>query len=156
MNKHVLNHIHSPGPKKILACDGGGILGLMSVEILAKIEADLRAARNEPNLVLADYFDFVCGTSTGAIIAACISSVMSIDTIRQFYLDSGKQMFDKASVLKRLKYSYNDEPLAKLLREALNEQLGESPAIDTKDNFEFERQVEFSRSNSLLDMRRKR
>ncbi len=28
-------------------------------------------------------------------------------------------------------------------------------AIDTKDNFEFERQIEFSRSNSLLDMRRK-
>jgi hypothetical protein len=28
-------------------------------------------------------------------------------------------------------------------------------AIDTKDNFEFERQIEFSRSNLLLDMRRK-
>lgn len=116
MNKHVLNRIQSPGPIKILACDGGGILGLMSVEILAKIEADLRAARNEPNLVLSDYFDFVCGTSRGAIIAACISSGMSIDTIPEFYLDSGKQMFGKASVLKRLKYSYNDEPLAKLLR----------------------------------------
>jgi patatin-like phospholipase/acyl hydrolase len=127
-NPRVLNHIHSPGPKKILACDGGGILGLMSVEILANIEADLRVARNEPDLVLADYFDFVCGTSTGAIIAACISSGMSMDTIRQFYLDSGKQMFDKASVLKRLKYSYNDEPLAKLLREALDKQLGETDA----------------------------
>ena len=29
-------------------------------------------------------------------------------------------------------------------------------AIDTKDNFEFERQIEFSRSNSLLDRGRKR
>jgi uncharacterized protein len=128
MNKKVEERIKSTGPKKILACDGGGILGLMSVEILAKIEADLRTARNEPDLVLADYFDFVCGTSTGAIIAACISSGMSIDTIRQFYLDSGKQMFDKASVLKRLKYSYNDEPLAKLLRQAFDEQLEEKDA----------------------------
>jgi len=34
-----------PGPKKILACDGGGILGLMSTEILAKLESDLRARR---------------------------------------------------------------------------------------------------------------
>ena len=69
MNQQVLNKIQSAGQKKILACDGGGILGLMSVEILAKLEADLRTRLQKPNLVLADYFDFVCGTSTGAIIA---------------------------------------------------------------------------------------
>jgi patatin-like phospholipase/acyl hydrolase len=51
-----------------------------------------------------------------------------MDKIRQFYLDSGKQMFDKASLLKRLKYSYNDEPLAKLLKEALDKQLQETDA----------------------------
>ena len=128
MNKKVEERIQFPGPKKILTCDGGGILGLMSVEILTKIETDLRIANNKPDLVLADYFDFVCGTSTGAIIAACISSGMSMDTIRQFYLASGKQMFDKASVLKRLQYSYNDEPLAKLLREAFDKQLNEKDA----------------------------
>src|SRR5512137_394396 len=103
MNQNVEERIQSPGPKKILACDGGGILGLMSVEILAKIEADLRAACNKPDLVLADYFDFVCGTSTGAIIAACISSGMSTAQIRAFYVGSGKQMFDKASIFKRLR-----------------------------------------------------
>jgi patatin-like phospholipase/acyl hydrolase len=32
--------IKSQGKKKILCCDGGGILGLMSIEILAKIEKD--------------------------------------------------------------------------------------------------------------------
>ena len=37
--------ITAPGPKKILACDGGGILGLMSVEILARLEADLRSEK---------------------------------------------------------------------------------------------------------------
>jgi len=97
------------GPKKILACDGGGILGLMSVEILAKIEAELRGAFDRPQLVLADYFDFVCGTSTGAIIAACISAGMSVATIRDFYVSSGAQMFDKAALVKRLRYDYNSE-----------------------------------------------
>ena len=53
-------------PKKILACDGGGILGLISVEILLKLESDLRAKTDNPKLVLADFFDFACGTSTGA------------------------------------------------------------------------------------------
>lgn len=123
MNQQVLNKMQSTGQKKILACDGGGILGLMSVEILAKLEADLRTRLQKPNLVLADYFDFVCGTSTGAIIASCISTGMSIDQIRTFYTASGQQMFDKASLLKRLQYSYNDEPLAKKLREELDKAL---------------------------------
>ena len=129
MNQNVVNRIQSPGPKKILACDGGGILGLMSVEILLKIEEELRKKLGKgPDFVLADYFDFVCGTSTGAIIATCISSGMSMARIRQFYLDSGKQMFDKASLFKRLQYNYNSEPLAKLLKEALDTQLKESDA----------------------------
>jgi patatin-like phospholipase/acyl hydrolase len=119
VNSVVANRIKAPGPKKILACDGGGIRGLMSVEILAKLEADLRAKLGKPNLVLADWFDFVCGTSTGAIIATCISAGMSVDQIRQFYLDSGKEMFEKASLLKRLQYKYEDEPLALKLKEAL-------------------------------------
>jgi len=33
---------------------------------------------------------------------------------------------------------------------------GADYAIDTKENFEFERQISFCRSNSLIDMRRKR
>jgi len=74
MTQTLEQRIKSPGPKKILSCDGGGILGLMSVEILARLEADLRAETGKPDLLLCDYFDFVCGTSTGAIIAACIST----------------------------------------------------------------------------------
>jgi uncharacterized protein len=114
------------GPKKILACDGGGIRGLMSVEILARIEADVRAAHGRPDMVLADFFDFTCGTSTGAIIAACVSAGMSMDAIRAFYVGSGKDMFDKAFLLKRLNYQYNDEPLAKKLRSELGRALGKT------------------------------
>lgn len=124
MQEKLLARMQSPGPKKILACDGGGILGLMSVEILVKLEADLRTHLGKPKLVLADWFDFVCGTSTGAIIAACISAGMSMKMIRAFYVSSGEQMFDKASVFKRLRYSYNDEPLAAKLRTELNRALG--------------------------------
>lgn len=124
MNEQLLAGLQPTGPKKILACDGGGILGLMTVEILAKLEGDLRAKLAKPDLVLADWFDFVCGTSTGAIIAASISAGMSMEQIRAFYVDSGEQMFDKAFVLKRLRYSYNDEPLAAKLRAELNRALG--------------------------------
>ncbi len=122
----ILERIEAKGPKKILACDGGGILGLMSVEILARIESDLRTSTGKPNLVLADWFDFVCGTSTGAIIATCISLGMSTDQLRKFYLDSGPMMFEKSSLTKRLRYSYTDEPLARMLREQINKAVGRS------------------------------
>ena len=124
MSDKLKIRITSPGPKKILSCDGGGILGLISVEILAKLEADLRIQYKKPDLVLADWFDFICGTSTGAMIAACISTGMSMDTIRKFYVDGGNQMFDKAFIIKRLYYSYNDEPLAETLKKELNQALG--------------------------------
>lgn len=124
INEIVARRITSPGPKKILSCDGGGILGLMSVEILARLEADLRRETANPQLLLCDYFDFVCGTSTGAIIAACIAAGMSTERIRKFYLDSGRQMFDKASLLERLHYDYRDEPLARKLRTEFAAQLG--------------------------------
>ena len=124
MQERLRERIAAPGAKKILACDGGGILGMMSVEILGTIERDLRRLTGNPQLVLADWFDFTCGTSTGAIIAACIACGMSVDQVRQFYVDSGKDMFDKASLLKRLRYSYNDEPLARMLQTELDRALG--------------------------------
>jgi patatin-like phospholipase/acyl hydrolase len=124
MSQTILERIEAPGPKKILACDGGGILGLMSVEILAKIEAELRAKMGNADLVLADWFDFVCGTSTGAIIATCVSLGMPVQQIRDFYLQSGPLMFEKASIVKRLRYAYTDEPLAKLLRQQINRAVG--------------------------------
>lgn len=114
--------IRSKGSKKILAMDGGGIRGMMSVEILAGIEDMLRRELNKgSDFVLADYFDFVAGTSTGAIIAACIAAGMSMARIRQFYEESGVEMFDKASLLKRLHYKYNDDNLTRKLQSELGD-----------------------------------
>ena len=130
MNEALVTRMQSPGPKKILSCDGGGILGLISVEILAKMEDDLRAKLGRgTEFVLADYFDFVCGTSTGAIIAACIAAGMSMARIRQFYVENGQDMFDKAFWLKRLNYQYNDEPLARKLRGELGKALGDDATL---------------------------
>ena len=118
MNEKLIARMKSPGPKKILALDGGGIRGMMTVEVLAEIEALLRKklARGA-DFVLADYFDFVAGTSTGAIIAACVSTGMKVSDIRAFYISSGEEMFDKASLLKRFRYKYEDEKLAAKMQE---------------------------------------
>jgi patatin-like phospholipase/acyl hydrolase len=110
-----------PAPqKKLLALDGGGIRGMMSVEVLASIEALLqrRLGRGD-DFVLADYFDYIAGTSTGAIIATCLSLGMRVDDVRKFYIDSGPAMFNRASFLKKLRFKFEDEPLAKKLQEVV-------------------------------------
>lgn len=112
--------IRATGPKKMLCCDGGGIRGLISVEILSAMEDALRSKLGKgPDFVLADFFDYVCGTSTGGVIAVCISMGMPMSRVRAFYEASGKQMFDKASLFDRLRFKFNDEPLARKLREEL-------------------------------------
>jgi hypothetical protein len=109
--------IRSPGPKKILALDGGGIRGMISVEILAKMEDLLRKQHgNDKGFVLADYFDYIAGTSTGAIVATALSLGWSVDKVKSFYVNSGAQMFDKASLLQKFKYSYEDTALKKMLQ----------------------------------------
>ena len=112
------------GPRKLLAMDGGGIRGVMTLEVLEKIESELqkRLGRGD-DFVLADYFDYVAGTSTGAIIATCLSLGMRIDAIRKFYVESGPAMFDKTNLLRRyFRNKFHDEKLAAKLREVISQQ----------------------------------
>lgn len=103
----------SQRPHKILTLDGGGIRGAMTVEILAEIESIV--APNERQS-LSDYFDYISGTSTGAILAAGLSLGWRVDKLREFYEEQGHAMFDKASLIRRLRYRYDDEPLAQLIQ----------------------------------------
>jgi uncharacterized protein len=113
--------LQKTGARKLLACDGGGIRGIISVEILAKIEADLRTSSGKPELVLADYFDYVAGTSTGAIIATLIALGFSTEQIRDFYLKSGAEMFEKAKLWERFRTKFRDDKLSAMMRDIVGE-----------------------------------
>ena len=54
--------------KTILALDGGGVRGIIAIAFLERIEALFTEHAGAP-VRLADRFDLVGGTSTGAIIA---------------------------------------------------------------------------------------
>lgn len=104
-------------PYRLLALDGGGIRGLISLGILREIEALLqRQLGRDDSFVLADYFDYVGGTSTGAIIATCISLGWRVERIQHFYEVGGADMFDRAGLLRRFRYKFEDEKLAATLR----------------------------------------
>jgi hypothetical protein len=117
----LIERIERPGPRKLLAIDGGGIRGVLALEVLQKIENLLRAQSKKPDLRLGHYFDYIAGTSTGGVIAAGLSIGMSVGEILQFYVEAGKQMFVKANLIRRLHYKFEDEPLAKLLREVFGQ-----------------------------------
>ena len=79
-------HLFGPGPKRILALDGGGVRGALTVAFLERIETVLRA-RHGKTFRLGDYFDLIGGTSTGAIIAGALALGREIADVKQFYLE---------------------------------------------------------------------
>src|SRR4030095_12287416 len=111
------------GPRKLLALDGGGIRGVITLEVLAEIERQLKEKlRRGDDFVLADYFDYIAGTSTGAIIATCPALGMHVNEIAQFYKDSGPAMCDKANLIQRFKQGkFHDKKLALQLQQLIGE-----------------------------------
>jgi len=55
----------------ILSIDGGGIRGILPATFLSALETRLQQAKNDPNVRLSDFFDFITGTSTGGLLT-CI------------------------------------------------------------------------------------
>jgi uncharacterized protein len=102
-------------PKRLLAIDGGGLRGALSLEILAAIETGLRDHYHKPDLVLADYFDYVAGTSTGAIIAAALALGQPVDEVRKRYESLGRKVFAARFLPMRLSSRYKDQPLRREL-----------------------------------------
>jgi hypothetical protein len=94
----------------------------MTLEVLAKIESLLAEATGRGSAFrLSDFFDYIAGTSTGAIIAAGLARGMSAQELLTFYQQTGPAMFDKAFLLQRLKTLYKSEPLAKELQKTFGE-----------------------------------
>ena len=107
-------------PYKLLALDGGGIRGAMTLEVLLALQEMLqRELKRDDSFVLADYFDYVAGTSTGAIIATFVSLGWRIENILKFYVEAGPAMFSKAGVLRRFRYKFEDEKLAEMLKKQM-------------------------------------
>jgi uncharacterized protein len=115
---NLLNRYQKEQPRKILSLDGGGIRGVLTLEILLELENQLKSALGkDDSFRLSDYFDYIGGTSTGAIIASGLSIGLTVKQLIDFYDQKGEAMFDKAFLLKRVKYFYNEGPLMEALKE---------------------------------------
>ncbi|MBL8549145.1 MAG: patatin-like phospholipase family protein [Hyphomonadaceae bacterium] len=84
------------GPKRILALDGGGVKGVLTLGMLRVLEAELRRRSGDKNLVLSDYYDLIGGTSTGAIIASGLALGYAADEMIDMYRKMGPDVFGKS------------------------------------------------------------
>lgn len=122
MNYRKLNrdeHLCNNGQaKRILALDGGGIRGVLSLGILKKIEDLLRTRHGgSEEFRLSHYFDLIAGTSTGAIIAAALAQGWTVKQIHEKYNELGLDVFEK-SFLRHgyLRAKYDEEKLINHLK----------------------------------------
>ena len=111
--KSLLNRYQDDRPRRLLALDGGGVRGLITLGILQKIEVMIR---EKAGLSLCEYFDYIGGTSTGAIIAASLARGMTTADLIKFYQSYGREMFDPAALLERYKYLHTADPLIQQLK----------------------------------------
>ncbi len=116
---------------RILSIDGGGIRGIIPAAVVVYIENRIQRITKNPDARVADYFDFIAGTSTGGILTStylCPASQESGQRYRfsaeealRFYLEKGNYIFsadlwDKfVSMGGIMKARYPHQPLEKML-----------------------------------------
>ena len=87
-------HLFGAGPKRILALDGGGVRGIVSIAFLERLEQLVEKIEGKP-VRLCDWFDLVGGTSTGAIIATAVALGYRASEIRTFFEELAPDIFRK-------------------------------------------------------------
>jgi uncharacterized protein len=109
---------------QVLALDGGGVRGIFTAALLARLEEDT----GKP---VVDHFDLVVGTSTGGIIALGLGAGLTPREILDFYVAERKTIFAGppgwTSVRRLFRAKYRAAGLEAALKRILGERLlGES------------------------------
>lgn len=120
--------------RKLLALDGGGTRGIVTIAFLERIEAFL-AERSGAGAAfrLSDHFDLIGGTSTGAIIAAGLAAGRTVSELKSMYFDLAQRVFRGSwSRVPFIQARFGSQPLAEILRAELGEITLDDPAIRTR------------------------
>lgn len=113
---------------RLLAVDGGGLRGAFSLGVLGCMEQTLKRVTGAgDDFRLSSYFDFIGGTSTGALIATGLALGWSVDEIKDKYLRLGREVFSPRFAPLRLWSKYPGGPL----RQQLEKEFGQRTFGDT-------------------------
>lgn len=93
MAQHIADRLTAPGPKRMLALDGGGVRGMITIGFLERIEEMLRQRHGRQDYVLADYFDLIGGASVGSILATMLALGWPVSRVRREFCDAADDIF---------------------------------------------------------------
>jgi uncharacterized protein len=108
---------------RILSLDGGGIRGVYIARFLAELEEHLKS-EGKAHTSVYNYFDLICGTSTGGIIAIALALGIPAKEIEQLYTDNAKYIFriERHQFLKQFfAAKYSNKYLELLLKQKFQE-----------------------------------
>lgn len=119
--KRVQLHWPEDRDLRILSIDGGGIKGIFPAAILAKLEQTY--LEGEP---IGDYFDYICGTSTGGIIALGLGKGLRAKDLLDLYIEKGERIFPQNfKIFRKIASLAITTYSSKILREVLDESFGD-------------------------------
>lgn len=101
--------LNPDGKQLMLSIDGGGTKGYITLHVLAKLE-------QMTGKKCSDIFDFIAGTSTGALIAAGLAMGISAHKLLLIYRSKTPKVFDRSPIL---------EAIASLFMPRIPEKIGE-------------------------------
>lgn len=135
MSAHLRERFNRPGPKRILALDGGGSRGLLSLGVLAQLERHLAERSGQGDAFrLAHYFDLIGGTSTGAIIATTLALEWRVRDVVDLYFKLLPAIFARPQVpgpLRVLIPAFKNKALTQALQEHLGDRQLNSEDLKT-------------------------
>lgn len=118
--------------KRILSLDGGGLRVFYTIAVLDRVEQIVRKKLGREDAVLADWFDLIAGTSTGAMLGAFLSWGLSIAQIRERYNQAALLMFAKnPNPVAWMMNRYSAEVISDYARKFFSEESGEPAKFGT-------------------------
>ncbi len=139
MAEHVARRLHAAGPKRILALDGGGTRGIITIAFLEQIErllagrfAEKGLYRDPADFRLAHYFDMIGGTSVGALIATQLALGDSVAEIRDRFQLWMPQIFKRRITgIKGVSDLYHAQNLSVKIRSLVRDETMDSARLKT-------------------------
>lgn len=110
--------INPDNKKMILTCDGGGIRGIIVTRCLERLEELEGKPCNQ-------IFDFMGGTSTGAIIVAGLAVGMRAAELTELYLKDASKVFKRLCLWKVLRNKFGWRYDKSYIRQMLKERVGD-------------------------------